>query len=183
MGRREQRVDRARPCAWPGVCEKRRGFSRRRRQSDQIQVGAAQEDERSGVRRRFEALVLTRSFEEPIDRILERDRHVGNGRLHRQLEGPVVSRRGRDVHVFERGECTCAIKRRRRRAGNGLVPVSPLIDPRFDGGNLLRRERALHRHRGLLESGDSTIQAALLRAARNNRHTLIAALQRGFAGT
>jgi hypothetical protein len=63
----------------------------------------------------------------------------------------------------------------------GLVPVSPLIDPRFDGGDLLRGERALHRHRGLLESGDSTIQPALLRAAGDDGRALVAALERAFA--
>jgi len=59
--------------------------------------------------------------------------------------------------------------------------VGALIDPGFDEGNLLRGERAVQRHRRLLEASDPAIQSALIRFARDNRRAAVAALQRAVA--
>ena len=58
-----------------------------------------------------------------------------------------------------------------------------LIDPRFDCGNLLAGELAVHRHGRPFEARDAPIKPAFLRYARHNRRAFFAALQRTLERT
>jgi hypothetical protein len=57
--------------------------------------------------------------------------------------------------------------------------MSSLVDPGFDEGNVLGGElRAFEGHGRLFETGDATIQSALLRPAGDNRNAMVAAAKR-----
>ncbi len=133
------------------------------------------------ARRGLETLFLARLLENTIERILEAPGDAWKRRLTRQLERPVLSRRRRDRHVLQDGQrfgalwidCRRVAGRRLRQARCCEIPVRTLIDPGFDGGDLLRGERAVHRHGRLLEVGDPAIQSALIGLPRNNRGAVV----------
>src|SRR5262249_30636800 len=57
------------------------------------------------------------------------------------------------------------------------IPMRTLIDPRFDRGNLVAGELAIHRHGWPFEARDAPVQSAFLCFAWNNRRPFFAALK------
>ena len=179
MRRRQQRIDETLPRVGRAIRNERIDFSRRRRQPEQIEIGAAHQRVAIGARRRFQRAFLTRLFKKAIDWMGEA-LVVDDWKrcLYRQLERPIVSLLGRDRAVLQRGE-----RGRSRRPGIGrCIPRRALIYPSLDRRDLVRgQRRALRRHRWLFEAGNAAIHAAAGRVAGNNVQSACAAPERALA--
>ncbi len=165
--RRQQRVDQPLPRVGTRVGDEGVDLGRRRRQAEQVEIGAADQRAAIGARRRREPPAGACLLEEAVDGVVEAVTGHRERRLHRRLERPVAAFLVGDRPVFERGHRRRARRGGRRGAG---VPAGAVVDPPLQRVDLGGGERlAAHRHRRLFEPGDLPVQPALVGLAGHQR--------------
>ena len=177
--RGEQAVDEAFPRIRRSIRDERIDLRRCRRQAKQIEIGASNQRVAVGFRRRLHRMRTTRRLEEAIDGVREPAAHVGKGRLHRQLERPVVPLLRRNDPVLQRGERGRGPGRVRR---GRRIPSRAFVNPLLQRSDFLWRERfAFRRHRRLLQAGDAAIQPAVRGVAGDQVGAARSAAQKALA--
>ena len=175
VGRGQQPVDEPLPGAARRIGQELVGLRRRRRHAGEIQVGAAQQRQPVGPRRRHDPRLPARRLEKAVHRVGERAGRRNRGAC-RTPESPVVARPGGQLAALQRRQ------RGTRRGGGAGVPMRALLDPDAQGRHLGVRQRlAAHRHRGPIEARHHAEEPAVLRAAGHQRRSLRAALERAGA--
>ena len=134
--RGQQRVDQPFPGVGPVVGDEALHFVGRRRQADQVEIGAAHQRAAVGAGRGDQPTRRARLLEEAIDGVVEAGvAHDRQRRLQRRLEGPVGALFVGDRPFLDGGDR----RRRRGRHHRRRVPAGAFVDPALQRARPRRR--------------------------------------------